>query len=56
LIEEALDVAIQNPRIMPASLPRHPDRIERRFAGINFQISRWGSSSLMIRPFVAHCQ
>jgi site-specific DNA recombinase len=33
LIEEALDVEIQNPRVTPASLPRHPDRIERRFAG-----------------------
>jgi hypothetical protein len=33
LIEEALDVEIQNPRVTPASLPRHADRIERRFAG-----------------------
>jgi hypothetical protein len=32
-IEEALDVQIQNPRVTPASLPRHADRIERRFAG-----------------------
>ena len=32
-VEEALDVEIQNPRITPASLPRHADRIERRFAG-----------------------
>jgi hypothetical protein len=33
LIEEALDVEIQNPLVTPASLPRHADRIERRFAG-----------------------
>jgi hypothetical protein len=32
-IKEALDVEIQNPRMAPASLPRHADRIERRFAG-----------------------
>jgi hypothetical protein len=28
-IEEALDIQIQHPRITPASLPRHADRIER---------------------------
>jgi hypothetical protein len=38
LIEEALDVEIQNPRITPASLPRHPDRIERR-VGVPCQLS-----------------
>jgi hypothetical protein len=32
-IEEALDIQIQHPRITPASLPRHADRIERRLAG-----------------------
>ena len=28
-----LDIQIQHPRITPASLPRHADRIERRLAG-----------------------
>jgi site-specific DNA recombinase len=32
-IEKALDIQIQNPRVTPASLPCHADRVERRFAG-----------------------
>src|SRR5262245_33357651 len=32
-IEEALDVEIQNPRMTPATLPCHADRIECRLAG-----------------------
>src|ERR1700745_4203105 len=32
-VEEGLDIKIKNPRMAPASLPRPPDRIERRFVG-----------------------
>jgi hypothetical protein len=32
-VEEGLDVEIKYPGVAPAALPRHTDRIERRFAG-----------------------
>jgi hypothetical protein len=31
-VKESLDIKIKNPVTTPASLPRHADRIERRFA------------------------
>jgi len=32
-IQKALDIQIKNPRVTPATLPRHPNCFERRLAG-----------------------
>jgi site-specific DNA recombinase len=43
-VKEGLDIKIKNPVTTPASLPRHADRIERRFAGpasIGIRVELW---------------
>ena len=50
-VEEALDVEIKNPVTTPASLPRHADRIERRFAGsvsIGVRVEAWLHQRLQV--------
>jgi site-specific DNA recombinase len=44
-VEEGLDIKIKNPGMAPASLPRHTDRIERRFAGPGIRRNPYGTEA-----------